>query len=86
MPTISGTVYDHTGAAAAGRIVRVYRRDTGAFLGSATSSDGNAIAFDEHYASVPLLMHMDGSMDYDRIAAMLPDGVEPGYDQMEVTA
>ena len=33
-----------------------------------------------------ILMHMDGSMDYDRIAAMLPDGVEPGYDQMEVTA
>jgi phosphoribosyl 1,2-cyclic phosphate phosphodiesterase len=31
-----------------------------------------------------VLTHMDGSMDYATLAAELPDGVEPGYDGMEV--
>lgn len=61
MPTISGTVYDHIGAAASGRIVRVYRRDTGTMLGDAVTSDGLPIAGDTHYANVSLLLHCDGA-------------------------
>lgn len=33
-----------------------------------------------------VLVHMDNSMDYARLAAELPDGVEPGYDGLEMTA
>jgi phosphoribosyl 1,2-cyclic phosphate phosphodiesterase len=33
-----------------------------------------------------VLMHMDSSMDYATLAAELPDGVEPGYDGMEIAA
>ena len=61
MPTISGTVYDDAGATAAGRIVRAYRRDTGALLGSTVTSDGLPIAGDTHYANVSLLLHCDGA-------------------------
>lgn len=61
MPSISGTVYDDAGAPAAGRIVRVYRRDTGELLGSAVTSDGIPIAGDTHYANVSLLLHCDGA-------------------------
>lgn len=31
-----------------------------------------------------VLMHMDGSMDYHTLRTQLPEGVEPGYDGMEV--
>ena len=31
-----------------------------------------------------LLTHMDNSMDYDSLAAELPEGVEPAYDGMEI--
>ncbi len=31
-----------------------------------------------------VLMHMDNSMDFAQLSATLPDGVEPGYDGMEV--
>lgn len=31
-----------------------------------------------------VLMHMDNSMDYQTLKATLPDGVEPGYDGMEL--
>lgn len=31
-----------------------------------------------------VLMHMDNSMDYQRLKAELPDHVEPGYDGMEL--
>jgi phosphoribosyl 1,2-cyclic phosphate phosphodiesterase len=31
-----------------------------------------------------VLTHMDHSMDYARLAAMLPTGVEPGYDGLEI--
>ena len=31
-----------------------------------------------------ILTHMDNSMDYARLVAELPDGVEPGYDGLEV--
>lgn len=32
-----------------------------------------------------VLMHMDNSMDYAELKATLPDGVEPGYDGMELS-
>ncbi|MGY4395908.1 phosphoribosyl 1,2-cyclic phosphate phosphodiesterase [Sphingomonas sp. UYAg733] len=32
------------------------------------------------------LIHMDQSMDYATLVAELPDGVEPGYDGLELTA
>ncbi len=32
-----------------------------------------------------VLIHMDQSMDYDSLVAVLPTGVEPGYDGMELT-
>ena len=31
-----------------------------------------------------ILTHMDQSMDYARLRAELPDGIEPGYDGMEI--
>ena len=31
-----------------------------------------------------VLTHMDNTMDYDTLVAELPDGVEPGYDGMEI--
>lgn len=62
MPTISGTVYDSIGAPAAGRIVRAYRRDTGALLGEVVTSDGLLpVPGDENYNSVSLLLHFDGA-------------------------
>jgi phosphoribosyl 1,2-cyclic phosphate phosphodiesterase len=33
-----------------------------------------------------VLMHMDSSMDYVTLASELPDGVEPGYDGLELVA
>jgi hypothetical protein len=57
MPTISGEVLDATGTAVAGRVVRAYRRDTGAFLGSAVSREGA----DASFSSVALLLHCDGA-------------------------
>jgi hypothetical protein len=60
MPTISGTVLDDTGTAVAGRIVRAYRRDTGALLTATVTSDGEA-PVDADFASVSLLLHMDGA-------------------------
>jgi hypothetical protein len=51
MPTITGTVYDASGVGAA-RTVRVYRRDTGALLGTTESSSGIA---DPLFANVVVL-------------------------------
>jgi len=31
-----------------------------------------------------IITHMDNTMDYDDLAGELPDGVEPGYDGLEV--
>jgi phosphoribosyl 1,2-cyclic phosphate phosphodiesterase len=31
-----------------------------------------------------ILTHMDQSMDYRTLVGELPDGVEPGYDAMEI--
>jgi hypothetical protein len=56
MPTISGTVYDSSGAAAAGRTVRAYRRDTGALLGEATTNSAGTLTYaDEVTADAPVL-------------------------------
>lgn len=62
MPTVSGTVYDSTGATAAGRVVRAYRRDTGALLGTAVSSDGTVYGVgDSDWTSVQLHLKFNGS-------------------------
>ena len=61
MPTINGTVYDDAGVGAAGRVVRVYRRDTGALLGATVTSNGEATPGDTDYPSVVLLARADGS-------------------------
>jgi hypothetical protein len=60
MPTISGTVLDDAGDPVAGRVVRAYRRDTGALLAEAVTSTGSDPA-DADFASVSLLLHMDGA-------------------------
>lgn len=62
MPTISGTV-KLDGAPVAGRVVRAYRRDTGALIGAITSSDGTPVPGDPHYDKVSLLLHFDGPED-----------------------
>ena len=31
-----------------------------------------------------ILTHLDNSMDYDTLVAELPEGVEPGYDGLEI--
>ena len=56
MPSIGGFVRDSSGAPA-DREIRVYRRDTGAFLGKTRSSGGER---DQHFDKVSLLLHMDG--------------------------
>lgn len=62
MPTVSGTVYDITGATAAGRVVRAYRRDTGALLGTAVSSDGTVYGVgDSNWTSVQLHLKFNGT-------------------------
>lgn len=63
MPTVSGVIYDSTASAVAGRTVRAYRRDTGALLGSATSSDGNETPGDASYNSTELLIRCAGAND-----------------------
>ncbi|MDD2927062.1 LamG-like jellyroll fold domain-containing protein [Rhodoferax sp.] len=65
MPTISGTVYDETGTAVAGRVVRAYRRDTGGLLGGTVSSDGSPTPGDSDFANVSLLLHMEGDPTTD---------------------
>lgn len=62
MPTYSGSVYDNTGAAVGGRIVRAYRRDTGALLGASTTSNGTVTPGDPLFANVALLLPLNGSV------------------------
>lgn len=56
MPAVGGFVFDSSGAPI-DREIRVYRRDTGAFLGKTRSSGGDG---DPHFENVVLLLHMDG--------------------------
>ena len=60
MPTISGNVSE-SGVPVPGRVIRAYRRDTGALIGSAVSSDGTSISGDPDFEKVTLLMHFEGT-------------------------
>lgn len=60
MAYITGTVLDDTGTPAGGRIVRAYRRDTGALLGSTTSAS-SAVTGDSNLGSVVLLLNGAGT-------------------------
>lgn len=60
MPTYSGIFKDDTDTPVGGRIVRAYRRDTGALLGEVSSSDGLPIPGDPSFANVAVLLHMEG--------------------------
>lgn len=62
MPTISGLVTEY-GVPLAGRVVRAYRRDTGAFLGSTLSGAGVTVPGDPNYSNVALLLHLDDMVD-----------------------
>lgn len=61
MTTISGTIYDVNGDLAVGRVVRAYRRDTGALLGEEITSDGAPIPVDPDYSSASLILSFEGS-------------------------
>lgn len=61
MPTYSGIFRDDTDTPVGGRIVRAYRRDTGALLGEIVSSDGSPEPGDADYASVALLLNCSGA-------------------------
>lgn len=60
MGVVSGVVKEN-GTPVPGRVVRAYRRDTGALLGSAVSSDGVVIPGDPDYPSVALLLPLNGA-------------------------
>lgn len=60
MSYVAGTVLDDTGAAASGRTVRVYRRDTGALLGETATASGS-VTWDADFGSVVLLLHGNGT-------------------------
>lgn len=62
MATISGEIRDENNDLLADCVVRVYRRDTGALLVAGVSGDGlPETVGDEHYDSVVLSLHMDGT-------------------------
>lgn len=60
MTTISGTTKDAGGNPVA-RTVRANRLDTGVLLGAASSAEVDAVAGDEHYDKVVLLVRANGS-------------------------
>lgn len=63
MPVIKGMVTDASGNPAMGRVVRLYRRDTGAFLTSTQTSSGEpeeAPLVDPYWSQTTLIMPMDG--------------------------
>lgn len=61
MPIYSGIFKDDTDTPAGGRVARLYRRDTGAFLGEAISSDGAPIPGDSFYPNTALLLLCNGA-------------------------
>lgn len=75
MPAVSGTILDINGNGVA-RTVRVYRRDTGALLGSATSSALTGVyTFTDAYAgevNVVLLDDAAGTIENDQILRTIP--------------
>jgi len=75
MPTVSGTILDINGSGVF-RMLRVYRRDTGALLGSTTSSaTTGAYTFTDDYAGevqVILLDDAGGSIENDQILRTTP--------------
>lgn len=56
MATISGEIRDANGDLAANRIIRAYRRDTGALLVSGTSGNGGGATGDAHWSNTKLLL------------------------------
>lgn len=75
MPSVSGIIKD-TNAAGVARTVRVYRRDTGALLGSTTSSsvDGTWSFTDAYTGEVQVVMLDDalGTLENDQILRTTP--------------
>lgn len=65
MPTDSGIFRDDTDTPVGGRIVRAYRRDTGALIGSAVSSDGLAVPGDANLTDRVLLVRANGGSIVD---------------------
>lgn len=60
MASVSGYVYASDNSLAAGRTVRAYRRDTGAYIGAAVTGDGS-VTGDPDFDNVTLLLHFEGS-------------------------
>lgn len=74
MGVVSGTVYGGGGTPAEGRTVRLYRRDTGALLGSATTGDGVTLqGGDPNYSNVSLLLHGNGANNSTTFTDSGPD-------------
>lgn len=75
MATVSGTVKD-TNATGVARIIRVYRRDTGALLGETTSSavDGTWAFTDAYTGEVQVVLLDDalGTLENDQILRTTP--------------
>lgn len=67
MPTISGMVYDETGTAVANRMVRAFRRDTGALLGYAISASSPL-------GQYSITTSYTGECDVVCYAGAMPDG------------
>lgn len=61
MPTDSGVFRDDTDTPVGGRIIRAYRRDTGALIGSTVSSDGQAVPGDQYLSDRVLLIRGSGA-------------------------
>ena len=75
MPAVSGTILDINGNGVA-RVVRVYRRDTGALLGSTTSSATTGVySFSDAYTGEVNVVMMDdtpGTIENDQILRTVP--------------
>lgn len=75
MATVSGTVKD-TNTTGVARLIRVYRRDTGAMLGETASSviDGTWSFTDAHTGEVQVVMLDDalGTLENDQILRTTP--------------
>jgi hypothetical protein len=79
MPTISGTVLDDAGDPAAGRVVRAYRRDTGALLAE-TVTDAGAYEIDTAYEDEVNVVCLDnsGGTTYNDLILRTTPALPPG--------